>query len=204
VLNGEVQPSNNEAINNLPQTKVLKFTKSVQYFANSKTSRQVLEAGLDRFIPLIKKHKEMISQMFDIKISVIMSEWQTLKHKLALANIIFRKTFGLTLKGRHVRTGNPNVFEIKLMDCFTYVDGVMTLKLPSGKLIKSNLNQPKPLAPEVPLVFEGPPASKTLLVPEVPPEGLPDIKPIDPMYNIPCLMDNIVHPDDSPLLIWHP
>jgi len=33
-LNSEVQPSNNEAINNLPQTKVLKFTKSVQYFAN--------------------------------------------------------------------------------------------------------------------------------------------------------------------------
>jgi len=64
-LNGEVQPGNNEAINNLPQTKVLNFTESVQYFAGSKTSRLVLEAGLDQFIPLIKKHKEMISQMFD-------------------------------------------------------------------------------------------------------------------------------------------
>jgi len=58
-----------------------------------------------------------------------------------------RKMFGLTLKGKHVRTGNPNVFELKLMDCFIYDDGVMTLKLPSGKLIKSYLNKPKPLAP---------------------------------------------------------
>jgi len=139
VIKGEVQPGDDEAINNLPQTKVLNFTESVQYFASAKTSRSCLEAGLNRFIPLIKKHKEMISQMFDIKISVIMCKWQTLKHKLALANIIFRKTFGLTLKGKHVRTGNPDVFELKLMDCFTYVDDVMTLKLPSGKLIKSYL-----------------------------------------------------------------
>jgi len=100
-----------------------------------------------------------------------------LKHKLALANAIFRKAFGLTLKGKHVYTGNPNVFELQLMNCFTYLDGVMTLKLPSGKLIKSNLNQPKPLAPKVLLVSEGPPASKTLPVHEVP----LDTKPIDPM-----------------------
>jgi len=96
------------------------------------------------------------------------------------------------------------------MNWFTYVDGVMTLKLPSGKLIKSNLNQPKPLAPEVPLVSEGPPesllvfegllASETLLVSEVP----LDTKPIDPMYNISHVIDNIVHPDDSPLLTWRP
>jgi len=79
----------------MSETKLLKFTKSVQYFAGAKTSRQVLEAGLDWFIPLIRKHKEMISQTFDIKISVIMSEWQTLKCKLALANAILRKTFGL-------------------------------------------------------------------------------------------------------------
>jgi len=100
------------AVNNLPQTKVLKFTESVQYFASTKTSRQVLEVGLDRFIPLIKKHKEMISQMFDIQMSFIMSNWQTLKHKLALANAIFRKMFGLTLKGKHVYTGNTNNFEL--------------------------------------------------------------------------------------------
>jgi len=129
-----------------------------------------------------------------------MSEWQTLKHKLALASAIFRKTFGLTLKGKQVYTGNTDDFELKLMDCFTYVDGVMNLKLPSGKLIKSNLNQPKPLAPEVLPVFEGPPASKTPPVPEVP----PDIKPIDPMYNITHVMVNIANPDDSPLLTWGP
>jgi len=131
----------------MPQTKGVKFTKSVQYFAGAKTSRQVLEAGLDWFIPLIRHYKEMVSQMFDIKISVITSNRQTLKHKLALVNAIFRKTFGLTLKGKYVKKGDTNVFELKLMDCFTYVDGVMMLKLRSGKLIKSNLNQPKPLAP---------------------------------------------------------
>jgi len=44
------------------------------------------------------------------------------------------------------------------------------LKLRSGKLIKSNLNQPKPLAPvgEAPL----------------------DKKPIDPMYDLPRGMSN--------------
>jgi len=131
----------------MPQTKGLKFTKSIQYFAGAKTSMHVLEAGLDKFIPLIRHHKEMVSQMFDIKINVIISDWQTLKSKLNLVNTIFKKTFGLTLKGKHVKTGNPNVFELKLMDCFTYVDGAMMLKLCSSKLIKSNLNQLKPLAP---------------------------------------------------------
>jgi len=63
----------------MPQTKGIKFTKSIQYFAGAKTSRQVLEAGLDRFIPLIRHHKEMVSQMFDIKISIITSNRQTLK-----------------------------------------------------------------------------------------------------------------------------
>jgi len=66
----------------MPQAKALKFTKSVQYFDGAKTSRQVLEAGLDRFIPLIRHHKEMVSQMFDIKINIIMSDWQTFKEKL--------------------------------------------------------------------------------------------------------------------------
>jgi len=80
--------------------------------------------------------------MFNIKIRVITSERQTLKHKLALINAIFRKTFGLTLKGYYVKTGDTNVFTLQLMDCFTYVNGVMTLKLPSGKLIKSHLNKP--------------------------------------------------------------
>jgi len=47
----------------MPQTKGLKFNKSVQYFAGAKTLRQVLEAGLDKFIPLIRHHKEMVSQM---------------------------------------------------------------------------------------------------------------------------------------------
>jgi len=136
-LNGEVQPGGNDTINNMPQTKELKFTKSVQYFAGAKTSRPILEAGLDRFIPLIKQQKGMISQMFDINISVIISNWQTLKCKVALANAIFKKTFGLTLEGKYVYTGNPTIFELQLMDCFTYVDGVMTLKLPSGKLINS-------------------------------------------------------------------
>jgi len=154
------------------QTKGVKFTKSVPYFAGAKTSRQVVEAGLDQFIPLIRHHKEMISQMFNIKISVITSERQTLKHKLALINAIFRKTFGLTLKGEQVYTGNPNVFTPKLMTCFTYVDGAMVLKLPSSKLIKSLLNKAKPQVPEV------------LQVPE---EVQPDIKPID----LPHVVDNI-------------
>jgi len=79
----------------MPQTKGLKFTKSVQYFAGAKTSRKVLEAGLNKFIPLIRHHKEMASQMFDIEISVIKSNWQTFKEKLALTNATFRKTFGL-------------------------------------------------------------------------------------------------------------
>jgi len=112
----------------------------------------------------------------------------TLKHKLALANAIFSKTFGLTLKGKHVKTGNPNVFELELMNCFTYVDGVMALKLPSSKLIKSNLNQPKPLFAEVPQVPEGPP--EDLL------EAPLDIKPID----LPRGMDNIANPEDDTLL----
>jgi len=85
----------------MPQTKEIKFTKSVQYFASAKTSRQVLEAGLDKFIPLIRHHKEMVSQMFDIRINVITSNRQTLKSKLNLVNSIFKKMFGLTLKGRH-------------------------------------------------------------------------------------------------------
>jgi len=55
----------------MPQTKGGKFTESVPYFAGAKTSRQVLEAGLDWFIPLIRHHKEMVLQMFDIKISII-------------------------------------------------------------------------------------------------------------------------------------
>jgi len=126
----------------MPQTKGVKFTKSIPYFASAKTSRRVVEAGLDQFIPLIRHHKEMVSQMFNIKIRFITSERQTLKHKLALINAIFRKTFGLTLKGYYVKTGDTNVFTLQLMDCFTYVNGVMTLKLPSGKLIKSHLNKP--------------------------------------------------------------
>jgi len=68
-----VQPGDGDAISNMPQPKVLKFTKSVQYFASAKTSRPVLEAGLDQFIPLIKQHKEMVSQIFGIKISIITS-----------------------------------------------------------------------------------------------------------------------------------
>jgi len=166
----------------MPQTKGIKFTKSVQYFAGAKTTRQVLEAGLDHFIPLIRHHKEMVSQMFDIKINVITSDWQTLNHKLALANTIFRKTFGLTLKGHCVKTGNPNVFELKLMDCFTYFNGVMMLKLCSGKLIKSNLNQPKPLAPV----------------------GELDNKSIDPMYDLPRGMSNIEPTDNDTLLTRQP
>jgi len=43
----------------MPQTKGVKFTESVPYFACAKTSRQVVEAGLDWFIPLIRHHKEM-------------------------------------------------------------------------------------------------------------------------------------------------
>jgi len=66
------------------------------------------------------------------------------------------------------------------MDCFTYVDGVMMLKLPSGKLIKSNLNQPNPVAPVA--------------------EALLYTKPID----LPGVMDNIAHPDDDTLLTRRP
>jgi len=165
----------------MPQTKGGKFTESVPYFAGAKTRRQVIEAGLDRFIPVIRNHKEMVSQMFNIKMNVITSDRGTLKSKLNLVNAIFKKTFGLTLKGERVYTGNPKVFELKLMDCFTYVDGTMALKLPSGKLVKSHLNKPKLPAPEVPQVAE---------------EIQPDIKPI----NIHCLMDNIAHPDENTLL----
>jgi len=164
----------------MPQSKGVKFSKSVQYFAGAKTSRQVLEAGLDQFIPLIRHHKEIVSEMFDIEISIITSNRQTLKHKLALVNAIFRKTFGLTLKGKYVKTGDTNIFELKLMNCFTYVDCVMALKLPSGKLIKSNLNEPKPLAPVA--------------------EALIDTKPID----LPHSMDNIAHPDNDTLLTRRP
>jgi len=75
------------------------------------------------------------------------------------------------------------------MNCFTYVDGAMTLKLPSGKLIKSHLNKPKPQVPEILQVPEGPPE-----------EALLDIKPID----LRRLVDNIVHPDDDTLLTRRP
>jgi len=84
-----------------------------------------------------------------------------------------------------VKTGNPNVFELKLMDCFTYVNDVMALKLLSGKLIKSHLNKPKPLFTEVPQVPEGPPR-----------EAPPNIKPID----LPHGMDNIAYLDEDTLL----
>jgi len=173
----------------MPQAKGVKFTESVPYFASAKTSRQVVEAGLDRFIPLIRHHKEMISQMFDIKINVITSNRQTLKSKLNLVNAIFKKTFGLTLKGNVVKGGNPNVFTLQLMDCFTYVDGVMMLKLPSSKLIKSHLNKPGLLFMEVPQVPEG-----------LPEEAPPDIKPAD----LPRVVDNIAHPDDDTVLTRRP
>jgi len=136
------------------QTKGVKFTESIPYFASAKTRRQIVEAGLDQFIPLIRHYKEMVSQMFDIKISIITSNRQTFRSKLNLVNAIFKKTFGIALKGKRVYTGNPNVFTLQLMNCFTYVDGVMNLKLPSGKLIKSLLNMPKQQVPEVPQVFE--------------------------------------------------
>jgi len=168
----------------MPQTKGAKFTESIPHFACAKTRRQIVEAGLDQFIPVIRNYKEMVSQMFDIKISVITSNRQTLKSKLNLVNAIFKKTFGLTLKGKVVKGGNPNVFTLQLMDCFTYVNGAMTLKLPSGKLVKSLLNMPKQQLPEV------------LQVPEVlqaPEEIQPDIKPI----NFHCVVDNIAHPDNG-------
>jgi len=114
---------------------------------------------------------------------------------LALANAIFKKTFGLTLKGKHVRTGNPTAFKLELMDCFTSVDGVMMLKLPSGKLIKSYLNQPKPLAPVGEPLFTLIPEALPVPVLPLVPEAPLDTKPIEPMYNIPHVMDNIAHPD---------
>jgi len=165
----------------MPPTKGVKFTDSVPYFAGAKTRRQVVEAGLDWFIPVIRNHKEMVSQMFDIKMNVITSDRGTLKSKLNLVNAIFKKTFGLTLKGEVVKGGNPNVFTLKLMDCFTYVNGAMAFKLPSGKLVKSHLNKPKLPAPEVPQVAEA---------------VQPDIKPI----KVRRLMDNITHPDEDALL----
>jgi len=160
----------------MPQTKGVKFTESVPHFASAKTKRQVVEAGLDRFIAVIRHYKEMVSQMFNIKISVITSNKQTFRSKLNLVNAIFKKTFGLALKGKHVRTGGTNDFTLQLMDCFTYVDGAMALKLPSGKLIKSLLNKSKQQVPEV------------LQVPE---EVQPDIKPIN------LCSHNIAHPDNS-------
>jgi len=86
---------------------------------------------------------------------------------------------------RSVKGGNPNVFTLQLMDCFTYVNSAMALKLPSGKFVKSNLNTPKPPVPEVPEE-----------VPQVAEEVQPDIKPI----NLHRLMDNIAHPDKDTLL----
>jgi len=169
----------------MPQTKGVKFTKSVPHFASAKTLRQVIEAGLDQFIPLIRHYKEMVSQMFDIKISIITSDRQMFRSKLNLMNAIFKKTFGIALKGKHVKTGNPNVFTLQLMNYFTYVNGVMTLKLPSSKLIKSLLNKAKPQVPEVP---------------QVPEEVQPDIKPID----LPHVVDNIAHPDDGLSLARQP
>jgi len=162
----------------MQQTKGVKFTESVPYFSSTKTGRQVVEAGVDRFIPLIRHHKEMVSQMFDIKINVITSNRQMFRSKLNLVNAIFKKTFGLALKGKRVYTGNPNVFTLQLMNCFTYVNGAMALKLPSGKLIKSLLNMPKQEVPEVP---------------QVPEEVQPDIKPI----NFHLVVDNIAHPDNG-------
>jgi len=38
----------------MPLAKGVKFTESVSYFAGARTSRQVVEAGLDWFIPLIR------------------------------------------------------------------------------------------------------------------------------------------------------
>jgi len=58
----------------MPQTKGVKFTESIPYFAGAKTRRQVVEAGLDQFIPVIRNYKEIVSQMFSIKISIITSE----------------------------------------------------------------------------------------------------------------------------------
>jgi len=169
----------------MPQTKGVKFTESVPHFAGAKTRRQVVEAGMDQFIPLIRHYKEMVSQMFNIKISVITSNRQMFRSKLNLVNAIFKKTFGIALKGKVIKGGNPFVFTLQLMNCFTYVDGAMALKLPSGKLMKSHLNKPKPLAPEVP---------------QVPEEAQPDIKPID----LSCVVDNMAHPDDGTLLNRQP
>jgi len=108
----------------------------------------VLEAWLEKFIPVLWQHNEMVSQLFDIKISVIMSKQNTFKQKLGLANTIFRKAFGLTLKGKRVKTGKPFTFELHLMDCFTYVNGVFMLKMPCSKLIKSMLQPlPKSMVP---------------------------------------------------------
>jgi hypothetical protein len=91
------------------------------------------------------------------------------------------RTIWYNTEGKYVKTGDTNSFELKLMDCFTYVNDVMALKLPSGKLVKSHLNKPKLPAPEVQ---------------EVPEEVQPDIKPI----NVRCLMDNIAHTDEDTLL----
>jgi len=94
------------------------------------------------------------------------------------------------------------------MVCFPCVDGVVMLKLPSSKLIKSYFNQPKPLAPVgEPLLTVVP---KTTLVPLLPlvPETMLETplntKPIDPMYILPGVMDNIASPDESPLLTRSP
>jgi len=131
-----------------------------------------------------------------------MLDWKTLKHQLALANAVFRKMFGLTLKGNHVKTGNPTTFELQLMDCFTCVDGALALKLPSGKLIKSHLNPPKPPANDP--VPATPPIPEADLVPATPPIPVipPDTKTV---YHLPCRMDNIMHPEDSLLVVGdHP
>jgi len=56
MINGEEQPGDGEVINNMPKPKILKFTKSIEYFACAKTSLPILEGGLDRFITLIWQH----------------------------------------------------------------------------------------------------------------------------------------------------
>jgi len=61
ILNSDRQAGYIEAINNMPQPKILKFMESVQYFAGAKTSRLILEVSLDRFIAVLRQHKEMVS-----------------------------------------------------------------------------------------------------------------------------------------------
>jgi hypothetical protein len=77
----------------------------------------------------------MVLQLFEIGLKAILAEWANLRQKINLANAIFRKTFGVSLKAHCMRKDEANTYELILRECLVYIKGVISLKLPSGKVI---------------------------------------------------------------------